>query len=255
MEESYYDNHAADRTGVVVGVPPWLKAVGYTDDITGLYGVFDLEGLLQNHHARDNVCHISKYGLMQIIGMKPSGLNSVVTRLTMSRFYRYVKNGKVRLKVMSWTPMQLSDRSWSCQLMYRLADNVTKNEWSKLFVGMISLTPSCSQTTFVPEVKPGVVVTVDLTGDADEVEMFRSAGTFKLKSELTTTQRLVGRPQSKTSDSGFFGRFWGSSKSPTTETLRTDTSQSTLDETLARLGQTHKLLRNADEQFDDDSLL
>jgi hypothetical protein len=139
--------------------------------------------------------------------------------------------------------------------MYRLAYNISKNEWSKLFVGMLSLTPSGSQTTYMPEVKPGCITTVDLTGDVDEVEMFRNAGTFKLKCELTTVQRVVGRPQTKSSDSGFFGRFWGSSKSPTTETLKTDASQSTLDETLARLGQTHKVLKNADEHFDDDSLL
>lgn len=254
MDETYYDNLSADQTGVVLGIPPWLKALGFTDDITGLYAMVDLEDLFKHSKARDHVCHIYKYGLMQLVGMKPSGLHSVVSYLTSTRFYRFVKNGKAKMKIMSFTPLMLADRSWSAQIMYRLFDTVHKGELSKLFIGLLSITPTSSQTTHIPEISSGTVISVDLTGDVEDIEMCERAGTHKLKCEVTTLQRLVGKPHSSSSDSGFFGRLWGTSKTAATTVVNKDLSDMTIEETLRRIGHTNKMIKESDTAEDDDLL-
>lgn len=256
MDEAYYDNLMADTSGVVSVVPPWLKALDFVDDITGLYAIFDLETLFENERVPDRHCFLTKFGLMQVIGAQPFQRVDLMTKLTLARFYRFVKNSKAKIKVINAEPFMRSDRSWAYQVMYRLQDQIVKSEWSKIYVGMLSVTPPSSSCSRLPILKSNQVITVDLTGDPEHIEACKLSGVCKVKCSLTVTEQLVGRnPNSNervrnTSDSGFFGRLIGRSRAAPTELITPSNSHHTLEHTLLKIGHASSAKSKADDEFE-----
>lgn len=250
MDEHYYDNHYADKAGVVVGVPPWLREIDYTDDITGVNAVFDLHELYKGVRARDAVCYVYKFGIMQLAVGDYSYQNNLVTRLCFNRFYRYLHNGQLKMKIVSLTPLMLSDRSWVMQIMYKLVDKIEKNSLSKLYVGNIVLTPPSSQTTTVPEFRHDKVLVVSVTGSPEDLEQYRAAGTFRIEPQLTTVQTLVGRRSDSTGDPSFFGRLFGTSKHRDVKV----NNNTTIEDTLLRIGAISKTKEQSDKTADLDLL-
>jgi hypothetical protein len=137
--------------------------------------------------------------------------------------------------------------------MYRLHDTVNKKELSKLYVGMMHVTPSSSQTSFIPSIPSNTEIVADVTGDIEHVDMCKAAGVFKVKNQLTSVQTLVGKPHS-TSESGFFGRFVGKAKNKSEVTLTKEKTNVDTKDVLERLGVYNKIEQNRDRD-DDKELL